>query len=53
MVAESGLRDHKDIVGLKSIGYSGFLIGETLMRSKDPVNGLRQLISGEAGQTVG
>lgn len=53
MVAESGLRDHKDIVGLKSIGYSGFLIGETLMRSKDPVNGLRQLISGEAGKTVG
>ncbi len=36
MIAESGLTNRSDLVELRSLGYSGFLIGETLMRSADP-----------------
>jgi indole-3-glycerol phosphate synthase len=32
LVAESGLKSRDDLVELRSLGYSGFLIGETLMR---------------------
>lgn len=45
MIAESGIRDRNDILGLHSVGYSGFLIGETLMRSGDPETALRNLIA--------
>jgi indole-3-glycerol phosphate synthase len=43
MVAESGISSPQDISELRSLGYSGFLIGETLMRSTDPVSELRGL----------
>lgn len=43
MVTESGTRTRDDIVELLELGYSGFLIGETLMRSGDPENELRKL----------
>ena len=43
LVAESGLRTRDDLVELRSVGYSGFLIGEALMRSDDPENELRKL----------
>jgi indole-3-glycerol phosphate synthase len=36
MIAESGLRTREDLLELKILGYGGFLIGETLMRSVDP-----------------
>lgn len=43
LIAESGITTSADIDVLFAIGYSGFLIGETLMRSEDPVKGLSQL----------
>ena len=43
-VAESGIRTRSDIVELQALGYDGFLIGETLMRSDDPVNTIKQLL---------
>lgn len=44
MVAESGLRNRDDLEELSSLGYHGFLIGETLMKSADPESELRDLI---------
>jgi indole-3-glycerol phosphate synthase len=43
MVAESGLRTRADIERLQANGYRAFLIGETLMRSGDPLMTLREL----------
>lgn len=43
LVAESGLRTRADIERLQSAGYRAFLIGETLMRSGDPLTTLREL----------
>lgn len=43
MIAESGLSTREDILELQELGYSGFLIGETLMRSGDPAAELRKL----------
>ncbi len=43
MIAESGLRTSKEINELHTLGYDGFLVGETLMRSVDIFEGLRQL----------
>lgn len=42
-VTESGLQNNNDLRELKAIGYSGFLIGETLMRTGDPADELRRL----------
>lgn len=42
-VSESGLRTASDLRELSSIGYSGFLIGETIMRTGDPTDELRRL----------
>jgi len=43
MVAESGLTNSTQIAELKELGFSGFLIGETLMRSENPAKELRNL----------
>ncbi|HEY1404329.1 MAG TPA: indole-3-glycerol phosphate synthase TrpC, partial [Pyrinomonadaceae bacterium] len=43
LVSESGLRTHADLRRLKSLGYRGFLVGETLMRAGDPAGALRAL----------
>lgn len=43
MVTESGLQTREDIIELHGLGYSGFLIGETLMRVGDPAAELRRL----------
>lgn len=43
-VAESGIKTRTDIESLKSHGYRGFLIGETLMLAKDPAEALKELI---------
>ena len=44
LVAESGLRTRDDLMELRSLGYSAFLIGETLMRSGDAAAALRGLV---------
>lgn len=36
MIAESGISTIQEIRELKSLGFDGFLIGETLMRTDDP-----------------
>ena len=43
LVAESGITTPQDISELRTLGYSGFLIGEALMRSGDPESELRRL----------
>ena len=48
MIAESGLRSRDDLIELKRLGYSGFLIGETLMRSGDAASFLRELVGRSA-----
>ena len=42
-IAESGIRNEDDIHSLKSKGFNGVLIGETLMRSGNPEEMLRKL----------
>ena len=46
MVAESGLSTKAEIDELHELGFDGFLIGETLMRSADPAAALNKLILG-------
>ena len=43
LVAESGISTPQDVSELRTLGYSGFLIGEALMRSGDPEAELRRL----------
>ncbi len=43
MIAESGIATREEIGDLKLLGFDGFLIGETLMRSGDVVQELRRL----------
>lgn len=44
LVAESGIDSRDNIERLLDLGYSGFLIGEALMTSPDPIEKLSQLI---------
>lgn len=48
LVSESGLRTQADLIRLKSLGYRGFLIGETLMRAAHPSDALRALLAVES-----
>lgn len=43
MIAESGISTRTEIDELGTLGYNGFLIGETLMRSGDPEAELKDL----------
>jgi len=43
LVSESGLHSSKDLRFLWDAGFSGFLIGETLMRADNPEEMLRNL----------
>lgn len=45
LISESGLRDAEDLRRLRSHGYHGFLIGETLMRAESPRRALAELIA--------
>jgi indole-3-glycerol phosphate synthase len=44
LISESGLRTRADLQHLAALGYSGFLIGETLMRAEHPAEALRALL---------
>jgi indole-3-glycerol phosphate synthase len=43
MIAESGLSTKDEILELRELGFSGFLIGETLMRSENVEEELKKL----------
>jgi indole-3-glycerol phosphate synthase len=50
-ISESGLRTGADLARLRALGYKGFLIGETLMRARQPDRALRALLDeAEEGQ---
>ena len=52
LVSESGLNSANDLRSLQGMGYQGFLIGESLMRSRIPDEALRSLIrEGEMAAT--
>ena len=46
LVAESGIKDAEDMQALKDAGLDAVLIGETLVRSKDPAGELKRLLGG-------
>ncbi len=43
MIAESGISNKEEILELRELGFNGFLIGETLMRSGNVAEELRNL----------
>ena len=43
LVAESGIRDRDDVLALSDAGFDAILVGETLVRSGDPENAVREL----------
>jgi len=43
-VSESGIQDAADIATLRAAGYTGFLVGEHLMKAEDPAAALRLLV---------
>ena len=43
IIAESGIKDREDVEYLKGLGIDGVLIGEALMRAKDPCEKIREL----------
>ncbi len=49
-VTESGIGSHADIELLRGAGFHAFLIGESLMRSRDPVAALKDLVHKGHGQ---
>lgn len=49
MVAESGISTLREIDELRKLGFNGFLVGETLMRSSDIEKELRKLTTDEHG----
>jgi indole-3-glycerol phosphate synthase len=45
MISESGLQNRQSLRHLRALGFRGFLIGEALMRARDPEAALRDLIA--------
>lgn len=44
VISESGITSRNEIDELFALGYSGFLIGEAIMQSRDPASALGQLL---------
>ncbi len=44
LISESGIESRADLDLLRSLGYRGFLIGESLMRAKDSASALRAFL---------
>jgi indole-3-glycerol phosphate synthase len=52
MISESGLRDPEQLRWLRALGFHGFLIGEHLMRAKNPATALRDLLAAANDQQI-
>ena len=52
MISESGLQDHNVLRHLHALRFRGFLIGEALMRARDPEAALRDLIAATERATL-
>ena len=46
-VTESGIHEHADVARLRTAGFSGFLVGESLLRQNDRSAAVRRLIEGD------
>jgi indole-3-glycerol phosphate synthase len=44
LISESGLKNSTDLARLREVGYRGFLIGESLMRSENPEAAVHDLM---------
>ncbi len=44
-IAESGIKTRKDLDELSALGYNGFLIGASLMKTDDPGRALKELLA--------
>ncbi len=51
MISESGLQSREDLIELKNLGFSGFLIGESLMRSGNVEKELKKLATNKHEKT--
>ncbi len=51
MITESGIRSKDEILELRELGFSGFLIGETLMRSGNVGEELKKLATEDTERT--
>ena len=45
VVSESGIQNHEDLLYLKRLGVKAVLVGESLMKEKDPGDALKKLIN--------
>ncbi|HET9801249.1 MAG TPA: hypothetical protein VFP82_06140, partial [Chthoniobacterales bacterium] len=52
IISESGLQKPKSLRHLRELGFRGFLIGEALMRARDPEAALRDLIAATERATL-
>jgi indole-3-glycerol phosphate synthase len=52
MISESGLQSAESLRHLRNLGFRSFLIGEGLMRSRDPETALRDLIAAAEDRQV-
>ena len=44
LICESGIHNHKEMVELHSLGYKGFLVGTSLVKSGEPGKKLKELL---------
>ena len=45
LISESGLQSGDSLLRLRKLGFRGFLVGEALMRERDPETALRDLVA--------
>ncbi len=50
LISESGIRSRREIEDLAGLGYRGFLLGTSLVRSRDPGAALAGLLGGNSGR---
>lgn len=46
LISESGLKTHDDLTHLKQLGYKGFLIGTSFMKTDNPGQALAEILKG-------